>query len=97
MLSERDRQDDWVGLERVPERLGDDRGANGPGLRRQYLGRPMARDRHGHVLTGKGVGEGLAYPTETYNRVAHDASPVRVDNASPASIALGHPFRCRET
>src|SRR5579872_6736344 len=60
MFSERDCQDDRVGFERIPQRLGDDRGSNRPSLRRQRLGRPAARDRHVDVVTGKGVGEGLA-------------------------------------
>src|ERR1700720_2887043 len=71
MFPERDRQDDCVGLECIPQRLGDDRGSNGPSLRRQRLGRPAARDGHIDVLTGEGVSEGLAYLTESYNCVAH--------------------------
>jgi hypothetical protein len=42
MFPERDRQDDCVGLECIPQRLGDDRGSNRPSLRRQRLGRPAA-------------------------------------------------------
>ena len=76
MLPEWDRQDDRVGLECFPQRLGDDRGSNRPSLRRQRLGRPAARDGHVDVFTGEGVGEGLAYLTESYNRVAHNASPI---------------------
>src|SRR5450432_3503171 len=44
MFAERDRQDDCVGLECIPQRLGDDRGSNRPSLRRQRFGRPAARD-----------------------------------------------------
>src|ERR1700722_5484085 len=84
MLAERDRQDDCVGLERIPQRLGDDRGPNRPSLRCQRLGRPAARDGHVDVFTGEGVGEGLAYLTESYNRVAHNASPIRDGTDSPA-------------
>src|SRR5438270_11591374 len=83
MLPERDRQDDCVGLDCIPQRLGDDRGSNRPSLRRQRLGRPAARDGHLDVLTGEGVGEGLAYRTESYNRIAHNTSPIRVDIDSP--------------
>src|SRR5471032_740918 len=71
MFPERDRQDDCVGLERIPQRLGDDRGSNRPSLRRQRFGRPATRDGHVDVLTGKGVGEGLTYLAESYNCVAH--------------------------
>ena len=67
MFRERDRQDDRVSLERIPQRLGDDRGSNRPSLRRQRPGRPAARDGHVDVFTGKGVGKGLAYLTESYN------------------------------
>src|SRR3984957_11658144 len=73
---ERYSQDDCVGLECIPQRLGDDRGSNRPSLRRQRLGRPAARDGHVDVFTGEGVGEGLADLTESYNRVAHNASPI---------------------
>src|ERR1700756_802992 len=76
MLPERDRQDDRIGLKRVSQRLGDDRRANRPSLRRQRLGRPAARDGHVDVFTGEGMGEGLAYLTEPYNRVVHNASPI---------------------
>src|SRR5208283_5686306 len=71
MFIERDRQDDCVGLECIPQRLGDDRGSNRPSLRRQRLGRPAARDGHVYVFTGEGVGEGMAYFTGSYNCVAH--------------------------
>src|SRR6202046_5490770 len=84
MLPARDRQGDRVGLECFPQRLGDDRGSNRPSLRRQRLGRPAACDGHADAFTGEGVGEGLAYLTESYNRVAHDASPIRVDIDSAA-------------
>src|SRR6185437_4323971 len=94
MLPERDCQDDCVGLECVPQRLGDDRGSNRPSPRRQRLGRPAARDGHLDVLTCEGVGEGLAYRTESYNRIAHNASPILI--ARP-SKALGYPFRCVAT
>lgn len=60
VLPERDCQDDRVGLECFPQRLGDDRGSNRPSLRRQRLGRPAARDGHVDVFAGGGVGEGLA-------------------------------------
>src|ERR1700754_4878304 len=83
MLPERDRQDDGVGLECIPQRLGDNRGSNRPSLRRQRLGRPAARDGHVDVFTGEGVCEGLADLTESYNRVAHNASPIRVGIDSP--------------
>src|SRR6185312_12416444 len=84
MLPERDRQGDCVGLERILQRPGDDRGSNRPSLRRQCLGRSAARDGHVDVFTGEGAGEGLAYRTESYNCVAHNASPIRVDIDSPA-------------
>src|ERR1039458_2033047 len=71
MFPERNRQDDCVGLERIPQRLGDDRGSNRPSLRCQRLGRPTTRDGDFDVLTGKGVGECLAYLAESYNCVAH--------------------------
>ena len=58
MFPERDRKDDCVGLECIPQRLGDDRGSNRPSLRCQRLGRPATREGHFEVLTGKGVGEG---------------------------------------
>jgi hypothetical protein len=84
MFLERDRQDDCVGIECIPQRLGDDRGSNRPSLRGQRLGQPATRDGHVDVLTGKGVGDGLAYLAESYNRIAHNASPIRVDIGSPA-------------
>src|SRR6202140_994900 len=40
-------------------------------------------------FTGEGVGEGLAYLTESYNRIAHNASPIRVDIDSPAFNGAG--------
>jgi hypothetical protein len=89
MLPERDRQDDCVGLERIPQRLGDDRGSNRPSLRRQRFGRPATRHSHVDVLAGEGVGEGLAYGTESYNRIAHDTSPIRVYIDSPAFNGAG--------
>src|SRR3984885_11065540 len=89
MFPERDRQDDCVGLECIPQRPGDDRGSNPPSLRRQRLGRPATRDGHVDVLTGEGASEGLAYLTESYNRVAHNASPIRVDIDSPAFNGAG--------
>src|ERR1700680_2591537 len=78
MFPERNRQDDCVGLECVPQRLGDDRGSNRPSLRRQRFGRPAARDGHVDAFTGEGVGGGLAYLTESYNCIAHNISPIRV-------------------
>src|ERR1700681_3265612 len=84
MLPERDRQDDRVGLECSPQRLGDDRGSNRPSLRRQRLGRPAACDGHVDVLTGEGPGQSLAYRNEACNRIAHNTSPIRVDIDSPA-------------
>src|SRR6202453_2144358 len=91
MLPERDRQDDCVGVERIPQRLGDDRGSNRPSLRRQRLRRPAARDGHVDVSTGEGVGEGLAYLPESYNRKAHNVSLIRVDIDSPAFKGAGLP------
>ena len=44
-------------------------------LRRQRLGRSAARDGHVDVFTGEGVGEGLAYLTESYNCIAHNIFP----------------------
>jgi hypothetical protein len=41
------------------------------------------------VFTGEGVGKGLAYLAESYNRVAHNASPIRVDIDSPAFNGAG--------
>src|SRR5580693_4726533 len=84
MFPERDRQDDCVSLECIPQRLGDDRGSNRPSLRRQRFGRPAARDGHVDVFTGEGVGEGLAYLSESYNCIAHNTSPIRVDIDSAA-------------
>src|ERR1700726_2230500 len=74
MFPERDRQDDCVGLECIFQRLGDNRGANRPSLRRQHFSRPAARDGHVDVFTGEGLGEGLAYLAESYNCVAHNFS-----------------------
>src|ERR1700722_9237811 len=79
MFSERDGQDDCVGLERIPQRLGDDRGSNRPSLRCQRLRRPATRDCYVDVFTGEGVGEGLAYLSESYNCIAHISSPICVD------------------
>src|ERR1700689_2835260 len=76
MFPERDRQDDCVGLECIPQRLGDDRGSNRPSLRCQRPGRPATRDGHLDVLTGKGVGEGLAYLAESYNCIFHNVFPI---------------------
>src|ERR1700733_10318329 len=76
MLPERDRQDDCVGLKRILQRLGDDRGSNRPSLRCQRLWRPTTRDGHFDVLTSKGVGESLAYLAESYNCVFHNVSPI---------------------
>src|SRR5438552_13323564 len=75
MFPERDRQDDCVGLECIPQRLGDDRGSNRPSLRCQPLGGPAARDGHVDVFTGEGVGQGLTYLSESYNCVTHNVSP----------------------
>jgi hypothetical protein len=44
-------------------------GANASGSRRLATG-------HVDVFTGEGVGEGLAYLTESYNRIAHNVSPI---------------------
>src|ERR1700687_439845 len=74
MFPERDRQDDCVGLECIFQRLGDNRGANRPSLRRQHFSRPAARDGHVDVFTGEGLGEGLAHLAESYNCVAHNFS-----------------------
>src|ERR1700709_1924857 len=79
LLPERDRQDDCVGLECIPQRFGDDRGSNRPSLRCQRLGGPTTRNGHVDVFTGEGVGEGLTYLSESYNCVAHNVSPIRVD------------------
>ena len=75
MFPERYRQDDCVGLECIPQRLGDDRGSNRPSQRRQRLGRPAARNGHVDVSTGEGMGEGLADLTEANNCIAHNISP----------------------
>jgi hypothetical protein len=71
--------------------LGDDRGSNRPSLWRQRLGRAAARDGHVDVFTGEGVGEGLADLTESYDRIAHNGSPIRVDIGSPAFKGAGLP------
>src|SRR5580698_8851532 len=76
MFSERDRQDDCVGLECILQRLGDDRGSNRPSLRCQRLGGPATRNGHVDVFTGEGVGEGLTYLSESYNCIAHHVSPI---------------------
>ena len=57
----------------VPAKLA---GSNRPSLRCQRLGRPAARDGHVDVFTGEGVGQGLAYLTESYNCIAHNVSPI---------------------
>jgi hypothetical protein len=90
MFPERDRQDDCVGLECIPQRLSDDRGSNSPSLRGQRFGRPAARDGHVDVFTGEGVGEGLTYLAESYNCIAHNVSPIRVDIASQPFDGAGH-------
>jgi hypothetical protein len=93
MFPERDRQDDCVGLECIPQRLGDDRGSNRPSLRRQRFGRPAARDGHVDVFTGEGVGEGLTYLSESYNRIAHNVSPIIVDiDSQPSTARTSIPF-----
>ena len=76
MFPERNRQDDCVSLECIPQRLGDDRGSNRPSLRRQRLGGPATRNGNFDVLTGKGVGECLAYLAESYNCIAHNVFPI---------------------
>jgi len=43
------------------------------------LGGPATRNGHVDVFTGEGVGEGLTYLSESYNCVAHNVSPIRVD------------------
>src|SRR5207245_10677672 len=86
---ERDCEDDCIGLRCIPQRLGEDRVANRPSLRRQRLGRTAARDGHVDVFTGEGPGEGLAYPTESYNSVAHNTSPIRIGLDSPAFNGAG--------
>ena len=104
MLLERDRQDDRVGLERIAQRLGDDRGADRFSLRRQRLGRAAARDDHVDVLAGEGVGEGLADLAEPYDRVAHDISlhpfwfdpqPSAFNGAGVNRFDVGRPARRR--
>src|ERR1700676_2936607 len=87
MFPERNRQDDCVGLECIPQRLGDDRGSNRPSLRCQRLEGPATRNGHVDVFTGEGVGEGLAYLSESYNCIAHNVSPIRVDIDSQPSTA----------
>jgi hypothetical protein len=72
MFRERDCQNDDVGLKYIPQRLGNDRGSYRPSLRRQLLGWPAARDSHVNVSTGEGMGEGLAYFSESYNCIAHN-------------------------
>src|SRR5579863_1492067 len=76
MFSERDRQDDCVGLECVLQRLGNDRGSNRPSLRRQRLRGTSTRNGHVDIFTGEGAGEGLTYFSESYNRIAHSVSPI---------------------
>jgi hypothetical protein len=86
-------------FECILQRLGDNRGSNRPSLRRQRLGGPATRNGNVDVFTGEGVGEGLAYLAESYNRIAHDASPIHVDvdiDLRP-STALDDPFRCVAT
>ena len=41
------------------------------------------------LMTGEGPGESLAYRTESYNRIAHSTSPIRVDIDSPAFNGAG--------
>src|ERR1700691_4369219 len=53
MLPGRDRQDDCVSLECIPQRLGDNRGSNRPSLRSQGLGGPATRNGHVDVFTGE--------------------------------------------
>jgi hypothetical protein len=60
-----------------------------PSLRRERLGRPAAHDGHVDVFAGEGVDEGLAYRTESYNRIAHNASPIGVDVDFPAFNGAG--------
>src|SRR5437667_5580648 len=97
MFSERDRQDDCVSLKCITQRLGDDRGSNCSSLWCQRFGRPAARDGHLTVFTGEGVGEGLAYFAESYNRIAHNASPILVDIDSLAFSRADYAFRCVST
>src|SRR6202451_1367703 len=87
MLPGRDRQDDCVSLECIPQPPGDDRGSNRPSLRSQGLGGPATRNGHVDVFTGEGVGEGLTYLSESYNCVAHNVSPILVDIDSKPSTA----------
>ena len=77
MFTEWDRQDDYVGIECIPQRLGDDRGSNRPEPPSPTLRPPAARDGNVDVFTGEG-GEGLAYLAESYNCLAHNVSPIRV-------------------
>jgi hypothetical protein len=93
MFPERDRQDDCVGLECIPQRLGGDRGSNRPSLRCQRLGGPATCNGHVDVFTGEGVGEGLTYLSESYNCVAHNVSPIRVEIDSQPSTARDIKFR----
>src|SRR6266567_4301549 len=93
MFPERDRQDDCVGLECIPQRLGGDYGSNRPSLRTQRLGGPATRNGHVDVLAGEGVGEGLTYLSESYNCVAQNVSPIRVDIDSQPSRARDIKFR----
>src|ERR1039457_5469942 len=93
MFPERDRQDDCVGLECIPQRLGDNRGSNRPSLWRQRLGRAAARDGHVDGFTGEGVCEGLSDLTESYNRIAHNGSPIRVRTKVREATAPGSDLR----
>ena len=45
---------------------------------------------HAQQRSREGMGEGLAYPTKSYNRIAHHASPIRVDIYPQPSTALGY-------
>src|ERR1700682_5496010 len=76
MFPERDCQEDCVGLECIPQRLGDYRGSNCPSLRCQRLGRPAARDDNVDFFTGEGVSQGLAYLAESYNCIFHNVFPM---------------------
>src|SRR6202158_4898109 len=93
MFPERDRQDDCVGLEDSPQRVGDDRGSNRPSLRGQRLGGPATRNGHVDVFTGEGVGEGLTYLSDSYNCVDHNVYTIRVDIDSQPSTARDIKFR----
>src|ERR1700722_8276194 len=100
ILPERDRQDDRVGIEGIPQRIGNHRWANRPRLRRQRFGRPAARDGHVDVFTGEGMGEGLTYLAESYDRVAHHTSPIfrwprsrRRQTSPPRSRSSNRPTR----